>query len=113
MRRLETSGVVRAHAARLDPSRAGFGVTAYVEVSLSSASGAEMAAFERRMQRIAEVTQCCELAGEIDYLVTVVARDMAAFGEFTRTHFADDRRIRSYRSLLVLREVKPDQGLPV
>jgi hypothetical protein len=38
---------------------------------------------------------------------------MAAFGEFTRTHFADDRRIRSYRSLLVLREVKPDQGLPV
>jgi len=113
MRRLETSGVVRAHAARLDPSCAGFGVTAYVEVSLSSASGAEMAAFERRMQRIAEVTQCCELAGEIDYLVTVVARDMAAFGEFTRTHFADDRRIRSYRSLLVLREVKPDQGLPV
>jgi hypothetical protein len=38
---------------------------------------------------------------------------MAAFGDFTRTHFADDRRIRSYRSLLVLREVKPDQGLPV
>jgi DNA-binding Lrp family transcriptional regulator len=113
MRRLEASGVVRAHAARLDPSRAGFGVTAYVEVSLSSASGAEMASFERRMQRLAEVIQCCELAGEIDYLVTIVARDMAAFGDFTRTHFADDRRIRSYRSLLVLREVKPDQGLPV
>jgi Lrp/AsnC family leucine-responsive transcriptional regulator len=65
------------------------------------------------MQRLAEVIQCCELAGEIDYLVTVVARDMSAFAEFTRTHFADDRRIRSYRSLLVLRDVKPDQGLPV
>ena len=113
MRRLEASGVVRAHAARLDPSRVGFGVTAHVEISLAGASGAEMTAFERRMQRLPEVVQCCELAGDIDYLVTVVARDMPAFGEFTRTHFADDRRIRSYRSLLVLRDVKPDQALPV
>jgi Lrp/AsnC family leucine-responsive transcriptional regulator len=113
MRRLEAAGVVRSHAARLDPSRVGFGVTAYVEVSLVNASGPEMAAFERRIRRLAEVVQCCELAGEVDYLVTVVARDMPAFGEFTRQHFADDRRIRSYRSLLVLREVKPDQGLPV
>lgn len=113
MRRLEASGVVRAHMARLDPSRVGFGVTAYVEISLASASGAEMAAFERRMQRLPEIIQCCEIAGEIDYLVTVVARDMPAFGEFTRTHFADDRRIRSYRSLLVLRDAKPEQALPV
>jgi DNA-binding Lrp family transcriptional regulator len=113
MRRLEASGIIRSHAARLDPSRAGFGVTAYIEVSLVSASGSEMAAFERRMQRLAEVIRCCELAGEVDYLVTVVARDMAAFGEFTRLHFADDRRIKSYRSMLVLRDVKPEQVLPV
>lgn len=113
MRRLEASGVVRSHSTRLDPSRVGFGVTAHIEVSLVSASGTEMAAFERRMQRLPQVIQCCELAGEIDYLVTVVARDMPDFGEFTRTHFADDRRIRSYRSLLVLRDVKPEQALPV
>lgn len=113
MRRLEASGVVRAHMARLDPSRVGFGVTAFVEISLASASGAEMAAFERRMQRLPEIIQCCEIAGEIDYLVTVVARDMPAFGEFTRKHFADDQRVRSYRSLLVLRDAKPEQALPV
>jgi Lrp/AsnC family leucine-responsive transcriptional regulator len=65
------------------------------------------------MQRLAEVIRCCELAGEVDYLVTVVARDMAAFGEITRLHFADDRRIKSYRSMLVLRDVKPEQVLPV
>jgi Lrp/AsnC family leucine-responsive transcriptional regulator len=113
MRRMESLGVIRAHAALLDASRVGFGVTAHVEVSLLNASGAEMAAFERRMQRHPEVIQCAEIAGEVDYLLTIVARDMHAFGEFTRAHLADDRRIRGYRSLLVLRQVKEEHALPV
>lgn len=113
MRRLQDSGVIAGHVALLDPSRVGFGVSAYVEVSLVSASGAELSAFERRMQRCPEVLQCSEISGEVDYLLTVVARDLAAFGEFTRRHLADDRRVRTYRSLLVLRQTKNEHRLPV
>jgi DNA-binding Lrp family transcriptional regulator len=113
LRRLEAIGVIRGHTALLDSARVGLGVTAYIEISLVNASGSEMTAFERRMQRCPEVIQCSELAGEVDYLVTVVARDMRAFGEFTRKHFADDRRIRGYRSLLVLRQTKNEHLLPI
>jgi Lrp/AsnC family leucine-responsive transcriptional regulator len=113
MRRLEQLGVIRAHAALLDTTRVGFGVTAFVEVSLANASGAEQRAFERRMQRCAEVIQCAEIAGEVDYLLTVVARDMPSFGEFTRAHLADDTRVRTYRSLLVLRQPKREHALPL
>lgn len=113
MRRLQDSGVIAGHVALLDPSRVGFGVSAYVEVSLVSASGAELSAFERRMQRCPEVLQCSEISGEVDYLLSVVARDLAAFGEFTRRHLADDRRVRTYRSLLVLRQTKNEHRLPV
>jgi DNA-binding Lrp family transcriptional regulator len=113
LRRLEAMGVIRGHTALLDAARVGLNVTAYVEISLVNASGSEMTAFERRMQRCPEVIQCSELAGEVDYLVTVVARDMRAFGEFTRKHFADDRRVRSYRSLLVLKQTKNEHILPM
>lgn len=113
MRRLESIGVIRAHAALLSPTRVGFAVMAFVEVTLVDASGAEMAAFERRMSRCAEVTQCSELAGDVDYLLTVQAREMREFASFTRTHLGDDRRIRSYRSLLVLRQLKNEHELPV
>jgi len=65
------------------------------------------------MQRCPEVAQCAELAGDIDYLITVVARDMPSFSEFTRKHFADDKRVRSYRSLLVLRQMKNEHVLPI
>jgi Lrp/AsnC family leucine-responsive transcriptional regulator len=113
MRRLESQGIIRAHAALLDASRVGYGVMAFVEISLTSSSGSEMSAFERRMERCREVVQCSELAGEVDYLITVICRDMAAFADFTRTQFADDRRVRSYRSLLVLRQTKRVHVLPV
>src|SRR5262245_34316219 len=113
MRRLEHLGDIRAHAAVLDTARVGFGVTAYIEVSLVNASGAEQRAFEHRMQRCAEVIQCAEIAGEVDYLLTVLARDMPSFGEFMRAHLADDARVRTYRSLLVLRQAKDEHALPL
>lgn len=111
MRRLESAGVIRAHAALLDPASVGYGVMAFVEVTLVNASGAELAAFERRMSRCPEVVQCSEIAGDVDYLLTVRVRQMQEFADFTRTHLGDDRRVRSYRSLLVLRQLKNEHEL--
>ncbi|HWG00021.1 MAG TPA: Lrp/AsnC family transcriptional regulator [Steroidobacteraceae bacterium] len=113
MRRLESQGFIRAHSALLDPARLGYGVTAFVEVMLVSASGSEESAFERRMDRCGEVVQCSQVAGEVDYLLTVIARDLPTYAEFMRRHLAEDRRVRSYRSLLVLRQTKSAQALPV
>ena len=113
MHRLQSTGVIRAHAALLNPGRVGFAVKAFIEVTLVTAGGNEMAAFERRISRCPEVTQCSELAGEVDYLLTVQVREMQEFAEFTRAHLADDRRIRSFRSLLVLRQLKDEHELSV
>lgn len=113
IRRLESLRVIRAHAALLDASRVGLAVTAFIEVMLTHASGAEMAAFERGMQRCPEVVRCSELAGEVDYLIEVLVTDMPAFSEFTRKHLATDRRVKSFRSLLVLRQTKDEHVVPL
>ena len=111
LRRLESSGIIRAHAALLDAVLVGYGVMAFIEVTLVSASGAEMAAFERRMIRCPEVVQCSELAGDVDYLLTVKVRHMKEFADFTHANLGSDRRIRSYRSQLVLRQLKDEHIL--
>lgn len=113
MRRLEARGVIRAHAALLDATRIGFTVTAFIEVTLVNASGARMTAFERSMCRRPEVIQCAELAGEVDYLLTVQVREMQEFSNFTRVHLADDSNVRSYRSMLVLSQPKNQHQLPI
>lgn len=113
LRRLEKDGVIVRHAAILDPLRTGFGVLAYVEVVLANPSGARMAAFERRMRQCRDVLQCAELAGHVDYLLTVASRDMPAFRDFTRRQLADDVEVRKFRSLLVLRNSKDPGLLPL
>ena len=113
LRRLEKNGVIVRHAAVLDPLRAGFAVMAYVEVALANPSGANMAAFERRMQRCTEVLRCAELAGHVDYLLTVATRDMGEFRDFTRRHLASDAEVRKFRSMLVLRQSKEGAPLPL
>jgi len=112
LRRLESQGVIVRHAAIIDAARVGFVVTAFVEVSLVDAAGTHMTAFERRMQRCADVIQCSELSGDVDYMLTVLTRDMQSFSEFTRKHLADDRTIRTYRTLLVLKNIKRQLEVP-
>jgi DNA-binding Lrp family transcriptional regulator len=113
LRRLEKGGVIERHAALLDPLRAGFGVVAYVEVALVNPSGPKMSVFERRMHGCQQVLGCAELAGHVDYLLTVAARDMPEFRDFTRRELAADREVRKFRSMLVLREVKARAALPL
>lgn len=113
IRRMEKAGIIRGHAALLDAAKLGLGVSAYIEVSLANASGAAIAGFERRIGRCPEVIQCAEIAGDSDFLLTVVARDMEAFGEFARRHLAGDNGVRSYRTLLVLRRSKHEHRLPL
>jgi Lrp/AsnC family transcriptional regulator, leucine-responsive regulatory protein len=113
LRRLEKGGVILRHAAIVHPVRAGLGVSAYVEVALVNPSGARMTAFERRMQGCREVLQCSELAGHVDYLLTVVTRDMITFQDFTRRELARDDQVREFRSMLVLRHSKEQGALPL
>jgi DNA-binding Lrp family transcriptional regulator len=113
IRRLESLRVIRAHVALLDASRVGLAVSAFLEVTLTNASGAETTAFERRIQRCPEVIRCSELAGEVDYLLEVLVRDMAAFADFTRNHLAEDRRVKTFRSLVVLRQAKNEHAIAV
>src|SRR5215831_10790574 len=112
LRKLESQKVIVGHGARVDAVRLGFQVRAYIEVSLVNPSGSQMAQFERRMQRCANVMQCTELAGQIDYLLFVVARTMEELSSFTKQFLADDKQVRKFRSLVVLRQTKEQSRLP-
>ena len=113
MRRLETSGVIRAHMAVVDPKKLGFGTVAFVEVVLVASSGAELQGFERRMQRCPEVALCAEVAGEVDYLLIVRTAGMEEFSDFTRRQLGADHSVKSFRSFLIMRQTKNELEVPV
>jgi len=114
IKRLRESGVIRAEVALLDAQALGLGVSALVEVELAEASReAVIDGFKRRMAARPEVQQCFYVAGAADFVLLIVAADMAEFERLTRELFFDDANIKKFRSTFVLESAKLGLALPL
>lgn len=113
IRALRKSGVLRHDTVVLDAVKLGLGLHCHAEVALHNHSAAAVQAFARRMQPLRNVLSCSEIAGDSDFLLHVVVRDMAEFSDFAQAHLAADGNVKSYRSLFVIRQHKADHRLPI
>lgn len=75
---LETSGVIRGGRAVIDSGRAGIGFTADVTAGLRGPRKHSRDAFERAMARAAEVRECHDVTGTVEYLLRVECADLTA-----------------------------------
>src|SRR4051812_37556114 len=77
VRRLKESGVIRQLTARLVTAAAGFPLQVYVSVTLSRHESRASRAFEETVRSLPQVIAADWVAGEIDVMLMVVARDVA------------------------------------
>lgn len=74
-RALEKAGVILGYHALLDPVRVGYSESVFVTIKLHADSHDDIAAFEEAVQGIDEVMECYAVAGQLDFLLHVVAQD--------------------------------------
>lgn len=113
LRRLEEAGVVRGYAALLDRERLGFGVVAFVSVSLEKQSEHPAQAFNQAVQDYPEILECHAVSGEADYLLRVVAADLKTFSDFLMHRLLRLPMVANVRSSILLDEVKSTTALPL
>src|SRR6202042_2177301 len=77
VRRLKESGVIRIISAQLDPAACGFPLQVYVSATLARHDPRSSRVFEDQIRALPQVIAADNVAGETDYLLTVVARDVA------------------------------------
>lgn len=82
---LERSGVIAGYRAVLEPATRGIGFIAYMAVGLNDHSPASLERFEGAMARTAEVTECHNVTGTIEYLLRVEVADLVAYKAFHTT----------------------------
>jgi len=63
IRELREVGVIEAEAAMVDPFALGYGMLAFLEISLTDQSDEQMQEFEKRMTKEVEVMQCYFVSG--------------------------------------------------
>jgi Lrp/AsnC family leucine-responsive transcriptional regulator len=111
VRRLKESGVIRVITARLDPAAAGFPLQVYVAASLVRHDPRSSRAFLDQIHAMPQIIAADDVAGEMDYLLTVVARDVPELHQvLARLAAHGGQRLVTY---LRLKEVKPPSPLPL
>jgi Lrp/AsnC family leucine-responsive transcriptional regulator len=111
VRRLKEAGVIRVITARLDPAAAGFPLHVYVAASLARHDPRSARVFEDQLRALPQITAADNVAGEMDYLLTIVARDVAELQQvLVRLSTRGGQRLITY---LRLEEIKPPSPLPL
>jgi DNA-binding Lrp family transcriptional regulator len=111
VRWLKESGVIRVISAQLDPEAAGFPLLLYVTASLGRHDPRSIRAFEDHVRALPQIISADDVAGEVDYILTVVARDVAELQQVLASLATrGGQRLVTY---LRLAEVKPPSRLPL
>jgi Lrp/AsnC family transcriptional regulator, leucine-responsive regulatory protein len=111
VRRLKESGVIRVISAQLDPAAAGFPLQLYVTASLARHDPRSSRVFDDLIRALPQIIAADNVAGETDYLLSVVARDVAELQEVLASLATrGGQRLVTY---LRLAEIKPPSRLPL
>ncbi|MGY6634395.1 MAG: Lrp/AsnC family transcriptional regulator [Alkalilacustris sp.] len=104
--RLEGAGLIRGYRAEIALARLGPHVTVFVTVELDSHRAESFRIFEAAVARLEEVTGAWALGGGYDYLLQVVAPDVAAYQALMDGLLEARAGVRRYFSYIVTKQVK-------
>jgi Lrp/AsnC family transcriptional regulator, leucine-responsive regulatory protein len=111
VRRLKESGVIRIISAQLDPAAVGFPLQVYVTATLARHDLRSSQVFDNLIRALPQIIAADSVAGETDYLLTVVARDVAELQTVLASLAArGGQRLITY---LRMGEIKPPSRLPL
>jgi Lrp/AsnC family leucine-responsive transcriptional regulator len=117
VKRLEESGVIASYVALVEPEAVGLGLTAYINVRLEKHTESHkrnpMDVFRASVQSWPEVTECVALTGEMDYLLKIMVRDMAAYSRFIMDVLLKHPAVQDCKTSFVLDRVKSTTAVPV
>ena len=82
VQRLEQTGVIERRVALLSPEKLGLGLTVFVSIEAADHSPEWLARFATAVTSFPEVVEVHRMAGDIDYMLRVVTRDIAAYDLF-------------------------------
>lgn len=113
VRALEETGVIKGYAALVDQNEVGLPVSVFINVSLERQVEMELEKFEAFVQARPEVMECYLMTGDFDYLLRVVAADLADYERFLLDHLTKAPGVASIKSSFALKQVVYKTALPI
>lgn len=113
LRRLSDSGVITGVTTVLAPERLGHPLTVIAQVEVESEQAMPLDQVREAFVSCPQVQQCYNVAGDCDFVLVLVVRDMAEYLELTRTLFYGDPNVKRFKTQVVLDRTKVTLDVPL
>ena len=113
LRALEETGVISRYAAVVDREQVGLPIMGFAHVILHDHSSEKVKKFDRAIMSAPQVLECHATSGEHDYMLKVVAPDMASYQDFLSDFLLKIGVVRTVNTSFVLKQQKNTTVLPL
>lgn len=112
MRRLTDSGVITGSAVTVAPEKLGRPVTVIVHIAVESEQLDILDGVRSSFVNCRQVQQCYYVAGEWDFVLILMVRDMQEYTELTRQLFFANDNVRRFSTHVVMDRAKTTLTVP-
>ncbi|MGP1353672.1 MAG: Lrp/AsnC family transcriptional regulator [Parasphingopyxis sp.] len=112
VKRLEADGVIARRVALIDPEAVGLNVTVFVAIKTSDHSEDWLKAFATAARALPEVVELYRMAGDVDYFVKLLVRDVGDYDRVYRKLIAT-APMSDVSASFAMERIKFDTALPL
>ena len=112
IQKLEETGIIRGRVALLDKDKLGLGMTVFVALKTDQHNAEWLEEFAQKISSYPEVVEFYRMSGEVDYLLRVVGKDMAAYDQFYK-RLISEVSLTDVSSSFAMEEIKYTTALPL
>src|SRR5690606_21490699 len=113
VRLLEDNGIIARYAAVLNPAEIGMGLTFFARVWLNGQDVDTVDIFVTAIQKLPNIIECHLMAGDSDFLLKIVARDLDDYRRFQVEHLGRIKGVRNIKTDIPLQVIKQSSEFPI
>jgi len=113
VKKLKKEGIIRKTVALVNPEMVDQNILAWVEISMLDHSSQASKMVRDAIKNISSVLECYHIAGEQDFLMKVVTKDIKTYREIAAEQIAKIPNIGKINSKFVLYIVKEETQIPI
>jgi Lrp/AsnC family transcriptional regulator len=112
IQRLEAEGAIIKRVALIDPGKVGLGITVFVSIETGDHSQEWLGRFAEMVRAMPEVMEFYRMAGDVDYMLRVVAPDIAGYDTFYKK-LIGTVPLKNVTSRFAMEKIKSTTALPI
>jgi DNA-binding Lrp family transcriptional regulator len=113
VKKLEKMGIITSYHAALDLHEIGLGVTTFVHVALIGHKKVHVESFVNQINNIPEIVEAHHITGQGDFILKVVAKDIASYQKLLVEVINEIPEIDSTQSTVILSTFKDSKVMPI